>query len=108
MKKDWEDKLSEVLKQHDGTFGHNVEVPIRRYLRRIEKLCAENGRVDGIVFCEIEIVDEYTVKITLPGIEGRDAPFRENVLLHILTTAPLPTECRYNKKKDQLTLEWHY
>ena len=108
MKKHWEEKLDEVLENHDGTFGHNIEVDIRRYLRKIEKLSCENGRTDGIVFCEIDIIDEYTVKIILPQIDNSDGPFRENVLMHILTQSPLPSECRYNKKKDQLTLEWHY
>jgi hypothetical protein len=108
MKKHWEEKLHDILESNDGHFGHNVKVDIRRYLRRIEKLCADNGRVDGTIFCEIDVLDEYTVKITLPEVESCDAPFRENVLMHILTTSPLPTECRYNKKKDQLTLEWHY
>ena len=108
MKKPWEDKLTDILEDHDGVFGHNTEVDIRKYLRRIEKLCCNNGRTDDTIFCEIDVVDYYTVKIVLPEVDGRDAPFRENVLLHILTTAPMPSECRFNKKKDQLTVEWHY
>lgn len=107
MKNNWEEKLDSILEKHDH-FGHNTEVDIRKYLRKIEKLCAVNGRTDGIIFCEIDIVDEYTIKITLPETSNCDAPFRENVLMHVLTTCPMPTECRYNKKKDQLTVEWHY
>lgn len=107
MKKYWKEKADEILKEK-GYFGHNTEVNIKRYLSKIEKLCSENGRTDGIIFCEIDIVNYYTIKITLPEIAARDGLFRENVLLYILTTSPMPTECKFNKSKDQLTIEWHY
>ena len=105
----WENRLDKVLEEHDGVFGHNVEFShIRRYLRRIEKLGSIDGRTDGECLCEIAIPDYYTVKITLPADYSDGATFRENILLHILTTSPMPSECRFNKKKDQLTLEWYY
>ena len=103
MKKYWKEQLKEVLEDY-GEFGHNTEVDIKKYLSKIEKLSCANGRTDGICFCEIEIINYYTVRIDLPEVED----FREKVLLYILTTSPMPSECFYNKKKDQLTLEWHY
>lgn len=98
----WEEKLKKVLKDHDGQFGHNVEIPIRRYLHKIEKLSCDND----VILCKIEVVDEYTIKIILPEVANH--AIRENVLMHILTKPPLPSECRYDKKKNQLILEWHF
>jgi hypothetical protein len=92
--KHWTKQLEDVLASHDGIFGHNTEVNIRRYLHKIDVMCFGSSI--------IEILDEYTVRITLPS------KYREDVLLHVLTTTPMPTECRYSKKKDQLTIEWHY
>lgn len=104
----WENRLDEVLKTHDGIFGQNVEIDIRRYLRRIEKLNCADGRTDDICFVEIEIPNYWTVKLTLALNYGDAVSFREDTLLHILTTSPLPSQCSFNKKKDQLTLEWDY
>ena len=107
MKNFWKENLKEVLENHDGTFGHNTEVDIKRYLSKIEKLSSPRGRLD-LCQCEIDIMDYYTVKITMPADYGDGSPYREDVLMYILTTPPMPTECRFNSKKDQLTIEWHY
>lgn len=104
MKSHWEDKLKHILEKHDGIFGHNTEVDIKKYLQRIE--CIGGAPETPIV--QIEIVDYYTVKIVLPPASYDYIEFRSDVLLFILTTSPMPTECRFNHKKDQLTIEWHY
>lgn len=106
MKSAWEDKLKEVLEKHNGNFGHNTRIDIKRYLCKIEKLVPTAHDNDFA----IEIVDYYTIKITLPQFcaSCTNMGGRDNILLHILTTSPMPTECRFNKKKDQLAIEWHY
>ena|SRR5271163_3607062 len=91
----WQEKLKTVLEETDGSFGHNVDINIRAYIKNIEKFNTT-----------VEIVDSYTIKINLPPIIlNMD---REDMLLYILTHSPMPTECRYNANKDQLTIEWHY
>jgi hypothetical protein len=107
MKDHWEVDLNKTIEEN-GWFGHNCEPNIRRFLRKIEKLGSVDGRVDGLCMVDIQIVNEYTVKITLPADYDDGAKYRENILLAILTTSPMPSECKFNKKKDQLTLEWHY
>lgn len=95
----WEEQFDRITEANDGHFGHNVEFDdARKYL---DKLSRFGGSYDG----ELEIIDEYTIRITLPP-QMSDA--RDKTLLYILTNSPMPTECRYNKKKDQLTVEWHY
>lgn len=95
----WKEKLKEILEEHDGVFGHNCHFDIKKYLRKIEKLSSNH--------CAINVIDYYTIEITLSP-DYFDYQNREDVLLHILTTQPIPSECKYNKKKEKLTLEWHY
>jgi hypothetical protein len=95
MKKEetWEEQFDKIIEENDrGHFGHNVEVD-KKYLK---KLASFGGK--------LEVEDEYTIRVTLPF--QRNA--RNETLLYILTTPPMPSECRFNKKKDQLTIEWHY
>jgi hypothetical protein len=87
----WQEKLKTVLEETDGSFGHNVDINIRAYIKKLESFGAT-----------VEVIDYYTIKIDLPF------PRKEDVLLYILIHSPMPTECRYNTKKDQLTVEWHY
>ena len=114
MKKmsNWENQLKKIICDDDGllpqSFGHNCDFDITKYLRRIEKLSKPTGRADEDCLCDIKILDYYSVRITLPPDYKDGAKFRENILFFILTTAPMPSACRFNKKKDQLTLEWHY
>jgi hypothetical protein len=89
----WQEKLKTVLEKTDGSFGHNIDINIRAYIKKLEKFNAT-----------VEIVDYYTIKIDLPF----QRTCRNKVLLHILTHSSMPTECRYNVNKDQLTVEWHY
>ena len=89
----WQEKLKTVLEETDGSFGHNVDINIRAYIKNIEKFNAT-----------VEIVDSYTIKINLPPT----ILDMKNMLLYILTRSPMPTECRYNANRDQLTVEWHY
>jgi hypothetical protein len=37
MKKTWEEKLEEILENHDDVFGHNTEVDIHRFMRGLKK-----------------------------------------------------------------------
>jgi hypothetical protein len=95
MKSDlsWQEKLKTVLEETDGSFGHNVDINITAYIKKLESFGAT-----------VEIDNSYTIKVNLPFQRTR----RNKVLLYILTHSPMPTECRYNSKKDQLTIEWHY
>ncbi len=93
----WEEQFDRIVEDHDGQFGHNTEVD-KKFLK---KLANFSGSYAG----ELEIIDEYTIRITLPP-EMSSA--RDKTLLLLLTSSPMPTECRFNKKKDQLTVEWHY
>lgn len=97
MVNDWEYQFDLIVKANDNRFGHNIEFSdARKYFKKLEN-CSHSG--------ELEILDEYTARITLPPEMSAG---RDNALLYILTTSPLPSECRFNKKKDQLTIEWHY
>jgi len=102
MKKHWSEKLNEILVERGGSFGHNTEVNIRPYLHKVDVVSFGSSK--------IEVMDYYTVRITLPSVDtdNSNMGLREKILLHVLTTSPMPTECRFNKKKDQLTIEWHY
>src|SRR5258708_2223815 len=93
----WQEQLKKVLTEHDNSsFGHNTEVDIEWYLKKIDRLDVSDTS-------KIEILDYYTVRITLPE-EKILTQDREAILLFVLTTSPMPTECRYNKKKNQLTI----
>lgn len=96
-KENWEEKFDRIVEYHDDTFGHNVEIE-KKFLNKL-------ARFGGSYSGELEILDEYTIRITLPP-QMSDA--RDKTLLLLLTSSPLPSECRYNKKKNQLTVEWHY
>lgn len=98
----WEDQFDRITEDNDGQFGHNVEFDdAKKYLKKLDKVSASLGK--------IEVLDEYTIRITLPAIINTGiVPYRENLLLHLLTELPAPSECRFNKKKNQLTVEWHY
>lgn len=97
----WPDDLAKALEE-DGAehFGHNVEVDAKKYFRKLDSL--------GCGYLNIRITDSYTATVDLSEMHNIDLWHKEEVLLHILTTSPLPTEVRHNKKKDILTLEWHY
>lgn len=97
-KQTWEEKFDSIVEANDrGYFGHNIDID-KKFLK---KLANFGGTYSG----ELEILDEYTIKITLPP-QMSDA--RDTTLLLLLTAAPVPSECRYNKKKNQLIIEWHY
>lgn len=97
-KETWEDKFDSIIKTNDrGYFGHNVDIDKKFF----KKLANFGGTYTG----KLEIIDEYSIRITLPP-QMSDA--RDKTLLFLLTGAPIPSECRYNKKKDQLTVEWYY
>lgn len=93
---DWEEQFDKIIEENDH-FGHNVEID-KKFLKKL----AASG---GDYLTKLEILDEYTIRITLPP-QMSDA--RDRTLLLLLTEAPMPTECRFDKKKDQLTVEWHY
>lgn len=97
MKRPWEDDLREIMAEHDGVFGHNVEFdnPIG-YFKRLEKAADLD--------CRIQILDYYSVRIQLPK---RKSYGRENLLLFLLTEGPVPSEVRYSKKSDSITVDWH-
>lgn len=95
----WEEQFDRITEDNDGQFGHNIEFgDAKKYLK---KLANFGGSYTG----KLEILDEYTIRITLPP---EMSAAREKTLLLLLTESPVPSECRFNKKKDQLTLEWHY
>ena len=98
LEESWEDQFDKIVNDNDrGYFGHNVDVD-KKLLKKIANF--------GGTYCgKMEIIDEYTIRITLPP-QMSDA--RDKTLLLILTASPMPTECIFNKKKDQLTVEWHY
>lgn len=97
----WENELKDVLEEAGKDhFGHNVEIDGKKYFRKLHSLSAG--------YAGVSIEDDYTAKIDLSYMNAVDPMYRNNVLMYILTTAPLPSECRYNKNKDMLTLEWHY
>lgn len=93
----WEEQFNRITKANDGRFGHNIEVS-KNFLK---KLANFGGSYSG----ELEVLDEYTIRITLPP---QMSNARDKTFLLLLTESPVPSECRFNKKKDQLTLEWHY
>lgn len=93
---DWEEEFDKII-EWNGHFGHNVEIE-KKFLKKL----AATG---GDYLAKIEILDEYTIRITLPP-QMSDA--RDRTLLLLLTSSPMPSECIYNKKKDQLTVEWHW
>jgi hypothetical protein len=92
----WEEQFDAIVKDN-GHFGHNVEID-RKFLKKL-------ANFDRTYSGELEILDEYTIRITLPP-QMSDA--RDKTLLLLLTSSPSPSECRFNKKKDQLTVEWHW
>ena len=96
-KESWEEQFNSIIKNHDGQFGHNVEIEMSFF----KKLARFGGSYKG----KLEILDEYTIRITLPP---KMSGSRDETFLLLLTSAPMPSECRYNKKKNQLTVEWHY
>lgn len=97
MKKEtWEEQFDKFIHECDH-FGHNVDVDKKFF----KKLANFGGTYGG----KLEFVDNYTVKITLPS-QMSDA--RDKALLLLLTMSPSPSECIFDKKKDQLTVEWHY
>ena len=96
--KTWEEQFDSIIKEGGrGYFGHNVDID-KKFLK---KLANFGGTYNG----KLEIFDEYTIKITLPP---QMSSARDQTLLLLLTNSPIPSECRYNKKKNQLTVEWHY
>jgi hypothetical protein len=88
----WEEQFDRIYTANDDQFGHNIEVG----KSDLKKLASFGGK--------LEILDEYTIRVTLPF--QRNA--RNETFLFLLTKSPMPSECRYNKNKDQLTVEWHY
>lgn len=91
----WEEQFDRLTSNRH--FGHNVEVD-KSFLK---KLANFGGSYAG----QLEILDEYTIRITLPP---HMSEARDKTLLLLLTNSPMPSECRYNKKKDQLIVEWHW
>lgn len=104
-REEWEDQFDRITEANDGRFGHNVEFGGAKYAKKyISKL---DGAGAGL--CKIEVINEYTIRVTLPYMVSTDViKYRENTLLYLLTEDPKPSECRFNSKKDQLTVEWHY
>jgi hypothetical protein len=91
--KNWEDQFDEVLdSSYKDYFGCNCEIP-KSFLKKIAN------------YGGLEIIDHYSIRISLPP-EMSNA--REKILMLLLLNSPLPTECSYHKKKNQLTVEWHY
>jgi hypothetical protein len=93
---DWEEQFDKIVEER-GYFGHNVDIE-KSFLKKLSNL---GGSYAG----KLKMLDEYTIRIILPP-QMSDA--RDKTLLLLLTTSPMPTECRFDKKKDQLTVEWHY
>lgn len=87
----WENQFNKIVTGR-GYFGFNVDID-KKLLKKIAN------------FGELEIIDEYTISIVLPPQMSDD---RDKILLLLLTCSSPPSECRYNKKKEQLTVEWHY
>lgn len=112
----WQEQLITVLKDSEGydqdddypfdessaTFGKNVDwkaKDVRKYINKLEKLGATN----------IQIPDEDTIKLTLPSSMVRTSlKNRSEILLHVMTTSPHPCDVEYNKKKDQLEMQWDW
>jgi hypothetical protein len=98
LEESWEEQFDRVTADNDGHFGHNIEFTnAKKFLKKIANF---GGTYSG----KLEVLDEFTIRITLPP-QMSDA--RDKTLLLLLTEAT-PSECRYSKKKDQLTVEWHY
>ena len=100
----WENRLDEVLKTHDGIFGQNVEIDIRRYLRRIEKLNCADGRTDDICFVEIEIPNYWTVKLTLALNYGDAVSFREAYLVAYSNDKPITKSVQFQQEEGSIDL----
>jgi len=90
----WEEQFDRITKDNDGQFGHNIEFTnAKKFLSKIAN------------FSKLEVLDEFTIRVTLPP-QMSDA--RDKTLLLLLTGGATPSDCQYNKKKDQLTVEWHF
>jgi hypothetical protein len=90
-KLNWLDKYNEIMAdEYRDNFGHNTEFDFLPQFKKIEKLGGE-----------ITIVDGDTIKIHLPKKA-------EELLLFIINNLPGATNAKFNKKKQELTLEWHY
>lgn len=95
----WKEQLKKVIAENDNQpFGHNTEVDIEWYIKKLYKICFDN--------IEVDIKDYYTIVISMP-IDGLPI-YSRDILMFILTNPPMPTECRFNKKNNKLTIEWHY
>jgi len=91
----WQEQLKEAVKYNGGTFGHNVEFTnIKSYIKNLIKVGCHTDS-------DIKITDYYTMKISLNG-------FDKGTLLHLLTFGPMPSDCKFDKTKCELTVEWHY
>jgi hypothetical protein len=95
-KQSWKDQLNQIIEEC-GDFGHNVEISKKElvlFCTKLEKLGATN--ID---------IEDYTIKMVLPSY---DPIAQRDLLLYLLTFEPHPSDVVFDKKKDRLTLDWHY
>lgn len=99
MKKEytWLSDYKRETECHDGHFGHNCEFDFLPAFKKIDKL-------GGI----IKVVDYYTIKIQLDFMNSGTVKNSIDVLLYCLAELPGITMGSFDKKKNILTLEWHY
>jgi hypothetical protein len=89
-KVDWEDSFKQACEEHDGIFGHNIEIKKSEF-RKLVKLGAD-----------ISFSDYYSATIKLPKAKKA----RENILFYVIDL--MPSARRLDSKKNKLYLEWHY
>jgi hypothetical protein len=102
----WEVEFDRETALYDGEFGFNcILINAKKFFKKI-------ANFDGYPNSGyLEILNYYTIRITLPPHmpDFTLSNARDKTLLLLLTnSSPSPTTCKYNNKKDQLTVEWHW
>lgn len=98
--KNWEENLKEIIKDHDGSFGHNLELDfkdVKKYIKTLEKLGCSNFKFPYY----------YIMEMDLPSSCDMGEP-----LLFILRHSIKASEVRskWNEKLEcfRLIMEFHY
>lgn len=87
----WIDEFKKI-ENETGHFGHNTEFDFLPAFKKIEKF---GGKI-------ISFEEGGGIKIVLPKKSS------EQLLIHLLTNLPGHTNSKFNKKNNELFLEWHY
>ena len=94
MKKyDWMNDFINTVNEN-GHFGGNYFYDTDQALQYIKKLDKLYGK--------IKILDYENIRVTLPENDEN----AKKLLLHVITTSPLPTDTRYIKRSNCLELTW--